>query len=439
MDEYIGINDIIVVDRQRQDLGDIGALAESIKIHGLIQPIVIEKTLDLLVVGGRRLAAVKKLGWTQLLHGRDFIFKDERDPLSLAAIELEENLQRKELSWQEEIDAKNRLLALMQSKYGTPSGGAPTRAERLGLQQPGFGVNKLAIMLGESATQTSKDLELAKLVKLVPSLLLEPTKTSAMRKVQVLLSIATMSGMVQPKSASVTETAPQKWILYEGDFRMNADKVPNESVDLVYTDLPYGVDMDSLMSRHATGTLRYEDTQSVVSLLPDIAKQSYRILKNNRYAVFWFGFRYHCALLEALITAGFRVDAMPFIWYKAGSSAPSEQPHMKYGIKYDAALICAKGSPIFIRQGQPNVMELPATPRSEKLQVAQQPIALPEKLIRDMVVRGATILDWCAGAGTTGVAALRCGCKVILFEQDKLCCEATKGRMMQEEKRNEPT
>lgn len=57
------VDTIMVGIRHRGELGDIDSLAESIKRSGLLQPITI--TLDgTLVCGARRLAAIKKLGWT---------------------------------------------------------------------------------------------------------------------------------------------------------------------------------------------------------------------------------------------------------------------------------------------------------------------------------------------------------------------------------------
>jgi ParB family chromosome partitioning protein len=46
----------------RHDLGDIGALAESIRRFGLLDPILITKD-NRLMAGGRRLEACKLLGW----------------------------------------------------------------------------------------------------------------------------------------------------------------------------------------------------------------------------------------------------------------------------------------------------------------------------------------------------------------------------------------
>lgn len=59
------ISAIKVSSRFRKDLGDIDALAKSIGEIGLLHPIVINESDDL-IAGVRRLEACKKLGWTEI-------------------------------------------------------------------------------------------------------------------------------------------------------------------------------------------------------------------------------------------------------------------------------------------------------------------------------------------------------------------------------------
>ena len=58
----ISIDDIIVSDRVRTDVQNIGSLAESMQKNGLMNPIVITDK-NKLVAGFRRLQAAKSLGW----------------------------------------------------------------------------------------------------------------------------------------------------------------------------------------------------------------------------------------------------------------------------------------------------------------------------------------------------------------------------------------
>lgn len=59
------VGDIVIGERDRTDLGDIDGLAASITEVGLLHPIVVTASHDL-VAGRRRLAAVESLGWTEV-------------------------------------------------------------------------------------------------------------------------------------------------------------------------------------------------------------------------------------------------------------------------------------------------------------------------------------------------------------------------------------
>lgn len=62
MSADLRVTDIIVGERDRQELGDIAELARSIDRVGLLHPVVITEDGEL-VAGDRRLAAVQHLGW----------------------------------------------------------------------------------------------------------------------------------------------------------------------------------------------------------------------------------------------------------------------------------------------------------------------------------------------------------------------------------------
>ena len=64
----VKISDIRITDRIRKDNGDISELAESIKTHGLINPITLMESEEgyVLIAGFRRLSAMKALGWEQV-------------------------------------------------------------------------------------------------------------------------------------------------------------------------------------------------------------------------------------------------------------------------------------------------------------------------------------------------------------------------------------
>lgn len=63
--EDLDINSIIIGERYRKELGDIIALADSIKEQGLLQPVGVDKD-NVLVFGERRIRAFQQLGWSRI-------------------------------------------------------------------------------------------------------------------------------------------------------------------------------------------------------------------------------------------------------------------------------------------------------------------------------------------------------------------------------------
>jgi ParB-like chromosome segregation protein Spo0J len=84
------VSEIIVGTRHRKDMGDIRALATSIREVGLLHPIVIRPD-GTLIAGARRLAAVQELDWRR-------IPVRVVDVDSIALGEAAENLQRKDFT-----------------------------------------------------------------------------------------------------------------------------------------------------------------------------------------------------------------------------------------------------------------------------------------------------------------------------------------------------
>jgi ParB family chromosome partitioning protein len=103
----IPIDDIIVKRRVRKDLGDIAGLAESLRRFGLMNPVLVSKR-NVLIAGRRRLEAARSLGWKTI----NAVTVEARDPLAKLELELEENVQRRELSTDEIAEANSRIRKL---------------------------------------------------------------------------------------------------------------------------------------------------------------------------------------------------------------------------------------------------------------------------------------------------------------------------------------
>jgi ParB family chromosome partitioning protein len=100
----VPVKDIVIKKRIRKDMGDIDVLAESLKLHGQISPIVISKK-NVLIAGGRRLEAAKSLGWRTI----NAIILENSNELSRLELEIEENTQRRNFTMDELADATKKL------------------------------------------------------------------------------------------------------------------------------------------------------------------------------------------------------------------------------------------------------------------------------------------------------------------------------------------
>jgi ParB-like chromosome segregation protein Spo0J len=126
MTEKILIAQIVSSERMRKDLGDIDSLKESLAEHGLLQPIGVRPSPTTqgffqVIWGGRRFEAATQLGWEDI---ECKILTCEED-YELREKELEENIRRKDMTWQEQAmsmyeihDLKVRRNAIIGERWG---------------------------------------------------------------------------------------------------------------------------------------------------------------------------------------------------------------------------------------------------------------------------------------------------------------------------------
>ena len=98
-------------ERRRVKMGSIAALAKSMDTYGLIHPIVVRDD-GMLVAGGRRLEAAKKLGWKSIPATPISKLSDEQ----LREIELEENIRREGLDSYEASAQRMKEIGVIEDK-----------------------------------------------------------------------------------------------------------------------------------------------------------------------------------------------------------------------------------------------------------------------------------------------------------------------------------
>ncbi len=123
------IEDIHVGERDRSDFGDVQELADSIASVGLLHPVVVTSD-GTLVAGGRRLAAVELLGWSEVPVT---VAANITDAETALRAEQDENTCRKALTPVEAARARERrarvLRPIAEAKVGG-RGNADTETPR---------------------------------------------------------------------------------------------------------------------------------------------------------------------------------------------------------------------------------------------------------------------------------------------------------------------
>ena len=100
----VRIDSVVVRKRIRSDLGDLEPMMESLRRHGQLSPILITRRSEL-IAGHRRLESARRLGWTSV----NAVMVDQESDRHLLELEIEENVQRRQLSQDELAAALLRL------------------------------------------------------------------------------------------------------------------------------------------------------------------------------------------------------------------------------------------------------------------------------------------------------------------------------------------
>jgi ParB family chromosome partitioning protein len=100
----IRVEDIKVKKRIRRDLGDVGPLMESMKKYGILCPLIVNKSCEL-IAGRRRLEAARLLGWQTVT----VTILDRDDSVEKLEMEIDENVLRKDFTTDELADGYTNL------------------------------------------------------------------------------------------------------------------------------------------------------------------------------------------------------------------------------------------------------------------------------------------------------------------------------------------
>src|SRR5262245_25637806 len=436
-DLLIPITDIIVGDRMRKTFGDIEALGASLARFGLLNPIVLDQENNL-IAGHRRILAAKHLGWAEIPYRR----LEELDAIAKSEIELEENIRRKDLEWQEEVIALWKLYQAKQARYGEK--GSPLA------EQGGYGIEEAARELDRASGSISMDLQLAKGLYEFPELVEEKTKSAAFKRYRRLKETQLRTELAKRKQevSRVTEETEEEFdpeeenlegvnrsstgiqrqpirkalwkgigVFYHADARDVLRQLPEGSVDLIVTDPPYGIGMyregapvSSSKFAESQGAMYSDNPKEVMDMLDETFLHAARLLKPDGHAyVFFHMTRYEPVYLMLRKHFG-TCEPTPIIWVK--QSTGIGDPNRNWVYNYEPCFWVNRGRGLV--KPQPfNVLKYDTVAGKTKIHGVEKPVALMRHFIEASAVKGELVLDPFAGSGSTLVGAAQLGCKFI--------------------------
>jgi adenine-specific DNA-methyltransferase len=183
-----------------------------------------------------------------------------------------------------------------------------------------------------------------------------------------------------------------------GDCVQVMGQMPSESVDMILTDPPYGVQYEDRNGR------RVADDDRDDWLAPAFT-QMYRVLKPNRFLVSFYGWNKVDAFFAAWKGAGFRpVGHLVFAKRYA-----SKEQFVAY--THESAYLLAKGKPEKPQTMLRDVLEWRYT--GNERHPTEKPVWAMMLLVDAFSHPGQIVLDPSVGSGTTAVAAKQLGRRYI--------------------------
>ena len=405
-------NQIIVGNRGRKELKDLGGLAESIKTYGVIEPVVVTPSDDgrfHLIAGERRFRAAALAGVATI----PAVLRENVSEAMKVELELEENLHREELLWTEEADLKLRINILQQARHGRAVPGV--------INSKAHTLEKFADSLGESVGKVSQDLQLAKFLRANPEMiesLGKLPKTAAMRKIK----------RIQEAEVLKTSTRKPEDEPFElGDARELIRHVLSGSVDCILTDPPYGLGEDSGMDVggnvhtmiESGDNLGYDEARELfVVICPDL----FRVLKPGRHIYVFCAYEISFLFRTCMIEAGFSMTVNPIIWFKGkGQTAGTG---LSYRRSYELVLFGYKPAPTMdirsLTSHSLDVVTCPPLTPTQRHHAFEKPRELLRTFMTQSTLKYETLFDPFAGPATLLRAAKASDRRAVCFEESKL-------------------
>lgn len=203
-----------------------------------------------------------------------------------------------------------------------------------------------------------------------------------------------------------------------GDCLERMKEIPDESIDLCISDIPYkltgGGKGDGVNSKRPKGILSDNSQLMVVPKFEDWLPELYRVMKNSTHIYLMCNFKNLNDLMNKTNEVGFKHVNL-LVWEK-NNCTPS-QFYMK---NCEYTLLLRKGGSKYINDiGGSKTVHKFDNIIGNKVHPTEKPVELMEFYVKNSSVIGDYVLDMFMGSGATGVACVNTNRKFIGIEMDE--------------------
>jgi ParB/RepB/Spo0J family partition protein len=395
----------VAPDRQRKDIPDayIQSLADSIRRRGLIHPIVVQRD-HTLVAGECRLRAHRLLGYDSIAVQ----YVDEVSLEELELLELEENVKRKALTWQEEVAAVARYHEMQRELNDSWS--MEATAEELGIGE-NVVYRHLVITRNLDVPEVAEASCLSVAYNFA-SRREERAKTNTKRELVKDIQ------KVLPKTAPEVEAASlppapavRAEILHTSAFDWFAAPTLL-NVNFIHCDFPYGVNIGNRSGQSGAKNMGgYDDSEDVYwSLIDGMLEHQDRFLAPSAHLMFWFSMKFYQPTVDRFTAAGWRVFLPLLIWAKSDNAGILSDPHRVPRNTTETAILASRGDRKIVKA----VANAYVGKTTKEFHMSEKPHAMLSHFFRMFVDESTVMLDPTAGSGMAVRVASEMGAKRAL-------------------------
>lgn len=398
--------------RQRREL-KTDNLKDSIATRGVLNPIIVERQTNSagqhrLTAGERRYMSCVELNLSDI----PVRFADELSPIESQIFELEENIKRQDLPWQDRTDAVERIHKLYCAT------------------NPDWTQRKTAESIGVTEASISQHLVVSAALPLTPAAQSSKTFRGALaiitrtaerayeaRRADLLFNAdIELPGLPEAPPKPIYDFSiggdPTKNILHES-FLDWAPKYEGPAFNLIHCDFPYGINVFAGPQSGAESHPTYNDSQDLhFQLLETLLTNFDRLSSVTCHIVYWFSIQ-HYDRIRSMIRS-IRPDIViwphPLIWHKTDNTGIASDVRRGPRHVYETALLMNRGD-------RPNVKLVSDTygaPTSNDLHVHTKPEPMLRYFLGMLIDEHTIFLDPTCGSGSSVRAAESLGARSVV-------------------------